>query len=113
MFDDNSRTLYLLELKSTKGTSIPYTMIRKNQIDGLDEADNHMLVAGFIFNFREKDNATYFMTIENFIVMQNSTTKKSFNIEDLNNYGALLIQNEKKRTRYHYDLERFVAHTRL
>lgn len=88
-------------------------MIRKNQIEGLDKANNHILIAGFIFNFREKDNATFFMNIENFLQMQNDTSKKSFNIEDLNNYGALLISNSRKRTRYHYDIGKFIAHTRL
>ena len=50
LFDNDTRTLYLLELKSTKSSSISYTMIRDNQIKELTEASKYNLIAGFIFN---------------------------------------------------------------
>ena len=48
MFDDNSKTLYCLELKSTKGTSVSLSMIRDNQIKELTEASDHILVADYL-----------------------------------------------------------------
>lgn len=113
MFHNDTRTLYLLELKSTKSSSIPYTMIKQNQIDGLTESSSNTLVAGFIFNYREKDNSTYFMMIDDFKDMQKNLDKKSFNISDLREYGAIPINSEKKRTRYKYDTEKFVKETHL
>lgn len=113
MFHNKTRTLYLLEMKSTKSTSIPYTMIRDNQIKELTDASNNELVAGFIFNYREKENATYFMLIDDFNDMKEEISKKSFNISDIEKYGAIKINSEKKRTRYKYDIDSFVNESHL
>lgn len=113
MYHNKTRTLYLLELKSTKSSSIPYSMIRDNQIKELTESSKHMLVAGFIFNYREKLNATYFMMIDDFNEMTSEINKKSFNLSDLEKYGAIKINSTKKRTRYIYDIEGFIKETRL
>lgn len=109
MFDDLSKTLFLLELKSTKNISIPLNMIRQNQIDGLQKASQHNLVAGFLFNFRNAKNETFFMNINDFITMVNTLSKKSFNIRDLANNNAIKIKSTKKRTRYTYDLKSLIA----
>lgn len=108
LFDDASKTLFLIECKSTKGTSIPLTMIRDNQINGLLDAGKHNLVAGFIINFRNKDNDTLFISIENFYNMIGSVNKKSFNLKDLYDHAAIKIHNIKKRTRYTYDVQELV-----
>ena len=113
MLDDNSKTFYLLELKSTKSTSIPLNMIRQNQIDGLLDADNHKLIAGIITNFRNKNNDTFFIAIKDFINMINNIYKKSFNVKDLENNNAIRIYSNKKRTRYKYDISRFVKEIHL
>ena len=104
-FDDITRTLFLWELKSTKNTSVPLTMIRQNQIDGLLEASKHNLVAGILVNFRNENNDTFFIEIDDFVTMMNSINKKSFNIKDLDNIGAIRIKSGKKRTRYKYDIQ--------
>lgn len=113
MFHNKTKTLYLLELKSTKSSSIPYAMIRDNQIKELTESSKHNIVSGFIFNYREKNNATYFMYIQDFNNMTSNITKKSFNIDDLTKYGAIEIDCEKKRTRYRYGVCKFVNDTHL
>lgn len=112
-FDDISRTLFLWELKSTKSTSISLNMIRQNQIDGLLEASKHNLVAGFILNFRNENNDTFFMHIDKFIKMINSLNKKSFNVKDLYEYGAIKIENIKKRTRYTYMMQNLINEIHL
>lgn len=108
MFDDITKTLFLIECKSTKGTSIPLSMIRDNQIKGLKEAGNHMLVSGFLINFRNEKNDTYFISISNFSDMINSVKKKSFNMKDLENFGAIKIESAKKRTRYTYNIQKMI-----
>lgn len=113
LFDDDSRTLYLLELKSTQSTSLPLSMIRDNQIKSLQEASEHNLVAGFICNFRNENNDTFFIEICDFVKMMENIDKKSFNINDLKNNNAIQINSRKKRTRYTYDIQKFVNESHL
>ena len=88
-------------------------MIRQNQIDGLLEASKHNLVAGLIINFRNENNDTFFITIDEFIDMTSSLNKKSFNVKDLESIGAIRIESTKKRTRYTYNIENLVKETHL
>lgn len=113
LFDDKSRTLYLLELKSTQSSSIGLNMIRDNQIKSLQEASEHNLVAGFVCNFRNENNDTFFIEICDFIEMMENINKKSFNINDLKNNNAIQIDSKKKRTRYTYDIQKFVNESHL
>ena len=108
-----TRTLYLIECKSTKGTSVPLSMIRNNQIEGLQEASKHNLVAGILVNFRNENNDTFFILIDEFIDMMNSINKKSFNINDLESIGATRVESTKKRTRYTYNIEKLVGELHL
>ena len=95
-------------MNSTKGTSIPFNMIRQNQIDGLLEASKHNLVAGLILNYRNEKNDTFFITIDDFVDMIGSISKKSFNVKDLEKYGAIRVESTKKRTRYTYNMEKLI-----
>ena len=113
LFADMTRTLYLIECKSTKGTSVPLSMIRSNQIEGLQEASKHNLVAGLIINFRNEYNDTFFITIDEFVDMTSSLNKKSFNIKDLESIGATRVESTKKRTRYTYNIENLVKEIHL
>ena len=108
-----TRTLYLIECKSTKGTSVPLSMIRNNQIEGLQEASKHNLVAGILVNFRNENNDTFFILIDEFIDMMNSINKKSFNIKGLESIGATRVESTKKRTRYTYNIEKLVGELHL
>ncbi len=88
-------------------------MIRQNQIDGLLKADKHNLVAGFIFNYRNKHNDTFFMTIGDFVDMIKRINKKSFNVKDLESHNAVRIESTKKRTRYTYNIEKLIKEIHL
>ena len=83
-------------------------MIRDNQIKGLQEASKHNLVSGILVNFRNENNDTFFILIDEFINMINSINKKSFNINDLKSIGATSIESNKKRTRYKYNIEKMI-----
>ena len=45
------------------------------------------------------------MLIDDFNEMTSEINKKSFNIKDLDNIGAIRIKSGKKRTRYKYDIQ--------
>lgn len=125
-FDTKSKTLFCLELKSTKGKSISYEdinseniqneMIHKHQILGLMEKGEYdNVVAGFIFNFRHFEGdkekyfeTTYFQDINSFLEMTKKINKKSFNELDLLTCGnAVKINGEKKRTRFRWNFNEF------
>ena len=105
--------MFLIECKSTKGTSVPLTMIRDSQVQGLQEASKHDLVAGILVNFRNENNDTFFIGIRDFVKMMENINKKSFNINDLKNNNAIYIDSKKKRTRYTYDIQKFVSMSKI
>ena len=111
VLDDKSKTLYCLEQKSTKCTSIPLSMIRKNQIAELTDASEHNLIAGFLFNLRTKNNDTYFMRIQEFNKMISEIGKKSFNQKDLSKYNTVRVQSRIKKVNYAYDIKQFIKDT--
>ncbi|MDF2804874.1 MAG: hypothetical protein K0S61_4779 [Anaerocolumna sp.] len=107
--------LHLLELKSHKGASIPiapiknkqgkitkYGAIRTNQVEGLfKEYCKPKMNCGFIFNLSDKEK-TWFVDILN-IKVEIERQARSLSLEWLEMHGVLIPQ-EKKRTRYKYDL---------
>lgn len=128
MFDSIKRIFYTLELKSTKGKSFsfeniklgkdqPKKEIHVHQIVGLDKFskfDN--VVSGFIFNFRNENNknqATYFQSIQDFMKMTSEINKKSFNINDLLKYNTIEIKGNKKISRYSWYLDVFLKDERI
>lgn len=117
MFDPSKRILYALELKTVSGKSISFERtaedhgeIHRHQIDGLKEWGAYGgVIAGFIIEFRELET-TVFLHIDGFCSMAAQLRKKSFRLEDLDRLGIpyLVIPQEKKRTRYRYDIAAFL-----
>ena len=125
LFDDNTRTLFACELKSTQG-SLTYWRkdfeekgkrktfaIKKNQLLGLQRWSSHNIVCGIIFNFRHKLNRTFFVMIDDFIDYTSSLSKKSINYDDVLKMNPIEIESELKRTRYKYNIEKFLQESRL
>ena len=108
LLDDITKTLFLIECKSTNNTSVSLNMIRENQIEGLKDASKHNLIAGLLVNFRNEHNDTFFILIDKYLKMMEYLNKKSFNIHDLENIGATRIESEKKRTRYRYNINKMI-----
>lgn len=71
------------------------------------------MVCGLIFNFRHKDNRTFFVMIDDFIDYTSTLSKKSINMDDVLQMNPVEIECEKKRTRYKYNIEKFIKETRL
>lgn len=111
-------TLFTLELKSTKYSSISIQtdiseskMIKIHQINSLSNFslyDN--ICSGFILNFRddslENNNVTYFLSIKNFNDFFVETQKKSINKLDIITHGGIIIEQNKKRTHYNYNVKK-------
>ncbi|MFA1509863.1 Holliday junction resolvase RecU [Priestia aryabhattai] len=71
--------LFALELKSTKQKSISFSpkIIKPHQIKYLKEASDYEgVIAGFLLQFRENDNKTYFVHISDFIKYKNTAEGK-------------------------------------
>lgn len=123
LFDSKRRTLYAIELKSTKNKSFSFEdpfadgkqqtrMIHKHQILSLIDADAHEnMVGGFLFNFRDEttnDEETYFQSIKDFVHTIQSCGKKSINRNDLVAHNAIPLAGSKKRTRWLWDIALFL-----
>lgn len=101
-----------MELKSTQSTSFSFKrhkddkgkMIHLNQIVGLEDVIRiKNTYAGFIFNFREKE--TYWLSIQDFINFYNNTDKISINEKDIIKCNGLLIQKNKLKVRFRYNIQ--------
>lgn len=97
--------LFLLELKSHKGSSIPFSCIRKNQIEEMSKIDHKKIKTYFIFNFREKEK-TYGIEAKKLKEYMKNTDRKSIPLAWCEENG-IYIDSEKKKVRYKYLLNDF------
>lgn len=96
--------LFLLELKSYQGVSIPLSGIRKNQLEGMIKAGSYKNIKPyFILNFRnvQRVYAIKVQTLYNFIL---TAERKSIPLKWAMENG-IEIPGEQKRTRFKYNLE--------
>lgn len=122
--------IWMLELKSTEGSSVSFfpntpwerpktdkktqKMIKPYQVKKLMEFDGtEGLLGGFILNFRPRElktgwteNQCYFVHIRDFVEFAKTSGKSSIGIEDCKRIGVL-IENEKKKVHYRYDVSGF------
>ena len=100
--------LFLVELKTHKGKSIPISKIRPNQIQGMAKAVEHKgIYGGFIINYRDLEE-TYYIAVMDMVAFINSTDRKSIPVEYCRENGVQIPQ-KKKRTRYSYDMSYFLG----
>ena len=126
LYDCNTRTLSALELKTTSG-SLTYWredfeekdgkkknyQIKKNQILGLQKWSKYLMNCGFVLNFRNKDNRTFFVMIDEFLDYTSTLNKKSINMDDVLKMSPIEIENKLLRTNYRYNIDNFLLETRL
>ena len=103
----NNWGLYLLELKSHKGSSLPFAVISDYQLKGLSDIDYLGIKAYFIINMRDKEKtyAIEALKIKNYI---ETSGRKSIPITFMDSEG-IEIKGVKKRTRYEYDVEELLC----
>lgn len=107
--------MYCLELKTTKSTSFSFERCKEekkeihyHQIEALKSAQsNRGIVSGFVLDFRNGD--TFFMSINDFCKFMDESSKKSINQNDCIHYGAILINKQKLKVHYKYDLEKLFS----
>lgn len=97
---------YMLELKSHKGKSIPFSAFRDVQVTELATACEYGVKAGFVINMRDVEE-TYFLPA--IVVKEYTLTadRVSIPLEYLRSNGTL-IKAEKKRVRWRYDITAFL-----
>jgi len=112
--------LFTLELKSVRNSITFYRddiardgkkhtfNIKKNQLLGLSDSNKYKgIVSGFVINFRNV-NHTYFLSISKAKNLINCIKKRSFNEFDVIAYDGFLIEQHLIRTRYSYNLRKFI-----
>ncbi|KFX56142.1 hypothetical protein FDC50_10200 [Clostridium botulinum] len=97
--------LYLMELKTHTGASLPLSCIRENQIDGMAKINHPNMKAIFIINFREKEK-TYAIEADKLEKYIQTSKRKSIPISFLEECGVEII-GTKKKVHYRYDLEKY------
>lgn len=101
------QTLFLLELKSTKSKSLPFSMIRDNQIKELDEASKFKgIVAGLVVNFRSV-NETYFLPITGLKYYMDTLDSKYIPLSIFRE-NCYQIHQVQLKVHFRYDIEMFV-----
>lgn len=104
---DGSR-LFLVELKSTKGKSLPFSNIRTSQIEDLSKANKFKnIVAGFFIEFNEIDRA-FFIKIEDFISFQKTSSRKSIPIKELEKSGTE-VEITKLRVNNRFNIKKMIG----
>jgi recombination protein U len=99
--------LYLLEMKSHKGKSIPFGKVTPDQLAGLTEhGERSGVVAGFLFNYRDLEE-TYFVPagwVQQYVA---AGLRQSFPVEWVREFGKRVDQ-QLVRTRYRYDVDKLL-----
>lgn len=97
--------LFFIELKSHKGSSIPLSCIRKNQLEELAKIEHKRIKAYFVINFREKER-TFGIEAKKLKDYTTSTERKSIPLDWCDKNG-IEIDMQKLRTNYRYNLNDF------
>ena len=96
--------LYLVEPKTTKLRSLPFSNISQFQIDFLYHYSKQKgIVAGFIINFRSHDYKTFFLPAEKAYIYYYHSDRKSFPLEWVQENG-IALPSSLIRTRYRFNL---------
>ena len=82
--------------------------IKKNQIQGLQKWSSYLMNCGLVINFRNKQNRTFYIPINEFIKYTSTLDKKSINMDDVLQMNPIEIENKLLRTNYKYDLDKFL-----
>ena len=97
------KRLFILELKSHKGVSIPLNAIKDHQIDYLNSrAKYHGVICGLIVNFSDLEE-TFFIEISVFNEFIKDYSRKSIPVDYFREAGVL-IKFYKKVSNYKYDV---------
>lgn len=116
IYDGNRNMFLALECKTFQGScSIERTkedkgIIHLYQVESLDKINSYYrAIAGFLLDFRKSSN-TYFLSIDDYKILEQSITKKSFNEQDmLKHCSPILLKKRKLKVNYRYDMENLLV----
>lgn len=90
--------------KEEKGKIIHWYQIEKL----LEYSKYKNVISGFLLDFRKSDH-TYFLSIQDFLILKDLIEKKSFNEEDmLQHCSPIPVEKKKLRVNYQYDIEKLL-----
>lgn len=96
-----------VECKSHRGNTLPFSCIRKEQLDGMsDKWLKPGVIAGFMIWFIDHD-LTVWVSIDMIKTMM-WFGYKSLNIQDLEKIPHLIVPGKKKRVYFEYDMKQFL-----
>lgn len=99
--------IFLLELKSTKGKSLPFSNVKEHQRKELLEASKHDGVfCGLLIEFSSL-NTVYFIEISQFERFLLQMSRKSLPLEYVSKNGVK-IDLERKRINYKMNIEKMI-----
>lgn len=105
LFDGNR--LYLLELKSIKGKSIPFGNIRENQIKELARASKYKnIISGIVIEFSTIDRA-FFINIDYIVEFLLNADRKSIPLNYCEEKGTE-IEITKKRVNNSFNIKKMI-----
>jgi penicillin-binding protein-related factor A (putative recombinase) len=94
---------WAMELKSTKGVSFRFDVLRTNQWDGLEHANHtHGIEAGLLLNFRT-DGETWWVPWNKWKEAERTSKKKSINIKEVREIG-IRLPGKMKVVRWTWDV---------
>lgn len=95
--------LFLIELKNTKGASLPFSNIKANQVEGLSSINHRNIKGYFIVCFRDKEKcyAVEAKKVKEFIDKATSRSIPQVWFKA----NAIEILMIKKKVKYKYNLE--------
>lgn len=103
----DGENLFVLELKSHQGRSLPLSCIRAKQLEGLIDAGNFLnIVSGIVVNFRDVEQ-TYFLDALDLKKFIDTSDRKSIPIDYFRECGWGIHQ-VKKKVHYTYLMGTFL-----
>lgn len=97
--------LFILELKSHKGSSIPFNCIRPTQLKEMSNITHEKVKAYFILNYRDLES-TFAIDVQTVKKYIEEADRKSIPIKWVIKNG-IEIKGTKKKVRFRYELESF------
>ncbi|HBT65921.1 MAG TPA: hypothetical protein DEB10_14775 [Ruminococcaceae bacterium] len=102
-----NRTLFICELKSHKGKSIPFSCIRENQIEQLTAAAKFPFIIPALVIFFPDVERCFSVHINDWNNLVDASKKKSANIAEIEQAG-FEVRTRKLKTNFRYDVAKMI-----
>ena len=103
-----NRTLFLCELKTHYGKSIPFKCVRKNQVEQLTKASKFKCIVPALVIFFPSVERCFAVEINGWNNLVDSTAKKSANIAEIERAG-IEVEVRKLKVNYRFDVKSMMS----